>query len=247
MIAGRETGRGCATHVVARAMLWLAAPLLLSAPALAQFDVPASTAVREKITGQLLSAEGAPAPEAGDQIGAFVGDQVVGLFSFTGETATREFVIVIYGDLQNTNDVVEGAKRNQVITFRFFDSSANTDRTDVVVEAPNGERFTYKYAGEEVPPILDDLPIPIDLTPTRTLNLRVGVTGGNGGDGGDGDPVNRFDVDGNGRVQVRDAAIVLRIVTGATRGLSEDSLGRADVNDDGVVSTADAIEVLQNR
>lgn len=247
MIAGRETSRGFGAHAVARAMLWLAAPLLLGAPALAQFDVPASTAVREKITGQLLSAEGAPAPEAGDQIGAFVGDQVVGLFSFTGETATREFVIIIYGDLQTTNDVVEGAKRNEVITFRFFDSSANTDRTDVVVEAPNGERFTYKYAGEEVPPILDDLPIPIDLTPTRTLNLRVGVTGGGGGDGGDGDPVNRFDVDGNGKVQVADAAIVLRIVTGATRGLSEDSLGRADVNDDGVVSSADAIEVLQNR
>lgn len=241
----------CLCHSIARRVLLVVAVgaslLSPSRSAMAQFDVPAATVVREKITGQFLSAEGAPAPEAGDQIGAFVGEQVVGLYSFSGETATREFVIIIYGDVQSTNDVVEGAKRNAAVTFRFFDSSANTERTDVVVESPNGERFNYKYAGEEVPPVLEDLPIPIDLTPTRTLNLRVGVTTGGGGGGGDGDPVDKYDVDGNGKVEVSDAAMVLRVVTGSTRGISAEALERADINGDGIVSSADAIEILQNR
>lgn len=246
MVGSRQSVRSGPARVVRWAIVAFAAVLAPGATALAQFDVPTGTAVRERITGQLLSAEGAPAPEAGDQIGAFAGNQIVGIFSFSGETATREFSIVIFGDLETTNDVVEGAKRGQAIVFRFFDSSANTERTDVVVESPNGERYNYKYAGEEVPPVLDDLPIPIDLTPTRTLNLRVGVTGGGGGDG-DGDPVDKYDVDGNGKIEVADAAMVLRVVTGATRGVSSDALERADVNGDGAVSTADAIEILQNR
>lgn len=228
-----------------RAIVVLGAALGPGGAAMAQFDVPSSTAVRERISGQLLSAAGAPAPESGDQIGAFVGNQVVGLFTFSGEVTTREFNILIYGDLTSTTDSVEGAKRNEAVAFRFFDVSANTERTDVIVETPNGERFNYRYAGEEVPPILDDLPIPIDLTPSRTLNLRVGVT--TGGGGGDNDPLNKFDVDGNGKIEVADAAMVLRIVTGATRGLGEAVVDRADVNGDGAVSTADAIEILQNR
>ncbi len=216
--------------------------------ALGQFDVPASSSVREKIVGQFLSADGAPSPASGDQIGAFAGGKVVGLFSFTGEVASREFTITIFGDLPATSDVVEGAKLNEAVTFRFFDASANAERTDVVVETTGGERFNYKFAGEEAPPILDDLPIPIDLTPTRTLNLRVGVaTGGGNGDGGSTDPAGKYDIDGNGKVEVADAALVLRIVTGSTRGLGKDAIGRADVTGDGVVSTADAIEILQNR
>jgi len=216
--------------------------------ALGQFDVPASSSVREKIVGQFLSADGAPAPASGDRIGAFAGGKVVGLFSFTGEVASREFTITIFGDIAATTSVVEGAKRNEAVTFRFFDASANAERTDLVVETAGGERFNYKYAGEEVPPILDDLPIQIDLIPTRTLNLRVGVaTGGGSGDGGSADPAGKYDIDGNGKVEVADAALVLRIVTGSTRGLSKDAIRRADVTGDGVVSTADAIEILQKR
>lgn len=228
------------------ALAALVAGAALCAPALAQFDVPASTSVRERITGNLLSAEGAPNPEPGDQIGAFTGDQIAGLFTFSSDSA-REFSVVIYGDVASTTGVVEGAKRNEAVTFRFYDLSANTARTDVVVETTNGERFNYRYAGEEVPP-LDDLPIPIDLTPTRNLNLRVGVTGnGGGGGGGDDEPVNDFDVDGNGKVEVKDAALVLRIVTGATRGLSDEVIGRADVDGDQNVTTSDAIAILQFR
>lgn len=221
--------------------LWLGG----AAPAMAQFDVPTSTLVRQRITGQLRSSEGAPTPEAGDQIGAFVGDHIVGLFTFSAETPGTEFSIVIYGDLANTPDVVEGAKRGEPVTFRFFDASTDTERTDVVVEAPNGERVTYRYGGEEIPP-LDDLPIPIDLTPTRALNLRLGESEGGGGGGG-GSPVNNYDVDGNGKVEVADAALVLRIVTGARRGISDEVFDRADVNGDQVISSADAIEILQNR
>lgn len=222
--------------------------LLLGAPALAQFDVPAGTSIRERIAGQLLSAEGAPAPEPGDQLAAFFDGTVVGVFSYTDEDTTRAFELLIFGDNPGTPGIVEGPSRGDRVEIRFFDSSANQIRTDVVVENPNGERFNYRYAGEEVPPILDDLPIPIDLTPTQNLNFRVGVAAGGGGGGGDDDdPAGDYDVNGDGEINTRDAALVLRIVSGASRGVGSDTIARADVNNDNVVNTADAIAILQNR
>jgi len=221
--------------------------LACAAPAFAQqFDVPASTPVRERVTGQLLSAEGAPAPEAGDQVAAFFDGEVVGLFSYTDENATREFDILIFGDYPESRGVVEGPTQGDRVEFRFFDSSANQVRTDVIVENLDGERFNYRYAGEEVPPILDDLPIPIDLTPTRNLNLRVGVAGNDGGDGG-GDSAGDYDVNADGKINTKDAAVVLRIVSGGSRGVSSETIARADVNNDNVVNTADAVAILQNR
>lgn len=214
---------------------------LAASPAFAQFGTPGSTRMREKIVGKLLSATGAPAPAASDQLGVFFKNNLIGAFTYTG-TAT-DFVLTIYGDDPETT-AVEGPKPGEKVEFRFFDASANATRTDLRVENLEGEAFNYKYGGE-LNTIPDGLPIPIDLTPTRNLNLRVGVTdSGSGGGGTDGE---KYDVDGNGSIDEADAAMVLRMVIGARRGLSEDELAAADVNEDSRVDTNDAIAVMQNR
>lgn len=214
---------------------------VLASPALAQFGVPASTNVKEKLVGKLLSAAGAPTPASSDQIGVFFKDKLVGAFTFS-DTKT-DFSLVIYGD-DPTSAAVEGPKAGEKVEFRFFDQSVNASRTDLRVENVDGEAFSYKYAGEQST-IPDGLPIPIDLTPTRNLNLRVGVT--DTGGGGTGDTGDKYDVDGNGTVDEADVAMVLRMVIGAKRGLSDDELAAADVNDDSKVDTNDAIAVMRNR
>lgn len=220
--------------------------LVLATPsARAQFEQPGQSSVRERLTGEMLSAEGAPTPEAGDQVAAFFQGEVVGLFTFTSETSGRQFSFVVFGDNPSTSEV-DGPRQGDRVEFRFFDSSANQVRTDIRVENTQGEAFNYRYGGEEVPPILDDLPIPIDLTPTRNINLRLGVQPGGGGGGG-GEPSGDFDVNGDGTVDKRDAALVLRIISGASRGVSSSVVARADVNGDGVVNTQDAIDILRNR
>lgn len=220
------------------------ASLLASGQAFGQFGTPGSTNVRERLTGNLLSAEGAPTVASGDQLGAFFNDQIVGLASFTSGNG---FSIVIYGDNPATTAVVEGPRAGQAVQFRFFDASANQTRTDLRVENLEGEAFNYRYGGEEIT-IPDGIPIPIDLTPTRNLNIRLGVSsGGGGGGGGDDDPKAKYDVDGNDRVDSADAAMILRIVTGVSRGISDEVRERADVTGDNRIDTSDAIEVMQNR
>lgn len=217
-------------------------PFVFVAPVFAQFGTPGSTPVRERLTGRMLSAEGAPVVAQGDQLGAFVGETLCGSVTFG---STNEFTITIFGD-NTTTTIVEGPKPGEAVSFRFYDASANATRTDVRVENLTGEAFNYRYAGE-ASSIPDGLPIPIDLTPTRNLNMRVGATSGGGGNG-TGTPKNKYDVDGNSRIDTADAAMVLRIVTGGgSRGVADEVIARADVNGDKQVTTADAIEVMQNR
>ena len=216
--------------------------LCLAAPCAAQFGTPAATTIRERLTGQFLSAEGAPAPAQGDQIGVFFNNTAVGVFPFNSDS--RSFSVVVYGDNPDT-PAVEGPRVGQTVTFRFYDASTNSTRTDVRAENTEGEPFNYRYNGQFV----FEIPgVPIDLTPTRTLNLRLGATqGGGGGGGGGGDAANKYDVDANGKVDTADAAAVLRVVLGGGRGLSDDTIERADVTGDDQVTTADAIEVMRNR
>jgi hypothetical protein len=212
-----------------------------TSPAMAQFGVPGSTNVKEKLVGKLLSATGAPTPAASDQVAAFFGDKLSGAFTFSD--SKTDYVMTIYGDDPNTA-AVEGPKAGDKIEFRFFDASANATRNDIIVENLDGEKFNYRYGGE-LNTVPDGLPIPIDLTPTRNLNLRVGVTATGGG--GTGDDRDKYDVDGNGTIDEADAAMVLRMVIGAKRGLSDDELAAGDVNADTRVDTNDAIAVMQNR
>lgn len=255
-----------AMHTVARLALLLVVFLAAAPHAIAQFGTPASTTVRERLTGRLLSASGAPTPDAQDQIGAFFNNQAVGVFSFT--STSTEFSFIVYGDIPTTT-AVEGPRAGQPVQFRFFDASTNTVRTDVRVENTSGEPLNYVYGGEliEIP---DDFPFPIDITPTRNVNLRVGVTsGGNDDDDDDADsPLDRYDLDENGKIDDEDAALVLRAMiqggsapatasTGATTsttgtGTTTDttaaaSTNRLDVNRDGRVTSADAVEVLRNQ
>lgn len=226
-----------------QAMCGAAAAVIVAGSAFGQFGTPGSTKVREKLVGKLLSATGAPTPAAGDQIGVFFKGNLVGAHAYTG-TAT-DFSLTIYGD-DPTTTAVEGPKAGEKVEFKFYDASANATRTDLRVENPEGEVFNYKYGGELIA-FPDGLPIPIDLTPTRNLNLRIGATdSGNGGDG-NGDSRAKYDVDGNGKIDEADAAMVLRMVIGAKRGLSDDEVEAADVNGDDKVDTNDAIAVMQNR
>lgn len=224
-----------------RMILALLAATVIATPAMAQFGVPGSTNVKEKLVGKMLSAQGAPAVGASDQVAAFFGDKLIGAYTFSD--SKTDYVMTIYGDDPNTA-AVEGPAAGAKIEFRFFDFSANAARNDVIVENLEGEKFNYRYGGE-LNTIPDGLPIPIDLTPTRNLNLRVGVT--DSGSGGSGDDREKYDVDGNGVIDEADAAMVLRMVIGAKRGLTDDELAAADVNEDTRVDTNDAIAVMRNR
>lgn len=219
--------------------------LSIGAPALGQFSPPLSTPVRERVTGSIRLAEGETPPEIGDQIGVFDGETLVGLQTLTSETGTEEFSVLVFGDDPQTN-TVEGARRNNVLRVRFYDSGTETIRTDVRFENAAGEAATYRYRGEEIPPLPIELP-GLDLTPTRALNIRIGVSDGGGGGDGGGDPTNKYDINGDGRVDTRDAALVLRAMISPGSSLSDEELSRADVNGDGRVTTADAIEILRNQ
>ncbi len=277
--------------------------VLLPACAQAQFGVPGATLVAERLTGDLL---GEPAPEPGDQVGIFFGEQVVGRFVYTSDDTTRAFNMFVYGDDPST-EVKEGPEFNQILTVRFFDGSTDTVRTDLAFINANQEPITLRFKGQEVPPGLDDI-LPIDLTPTRGMNLQLGINppGGNNGSGGDnaGNPAGNYDINADGTVDNKDAAVILRLIAGSitsrhlsatntstatTTTESDDTengetteatsaasssvaalrttpsgvlalelrlleisspatlMDRADVNNDGVVNSADAIEVLKNR
>lgn len=189
-----------------------------SAPAaLGQISEPGPTTVRERIIGQVVAAANTPEPAAGDMIGAFFdSNKVAGRFVFTGTTVSRNFNILIYGDVASTPAVKEGPSRNQRVTFQFFDASANTLLPMTVLTKPGGEVFNYTYQGTEVPPIPIELP-GLDLTPSRDLDLRIGSSGGGGGDGGgNGGTTNRYDINGDGKVTIEDASLILRQVSGGS-------------------------------
>lgn len=214
----------------------------VAATAVGEFSAPSSTFVREKIVGTMLEGTTTVTPASGDQIAAFASKQVVGLFAYTSDDPG--FSVIVYGDATGTPEV-DGAKQNETITFKFFDDSTNTE-IDLQVVNEKGESVNLTYKGQELPPI--ELP-GLDLTPTRVFDLRPGSsTGGGGGDGGgDGGGVTpgKYDVDGDGKVTIEDAAMVLRIVVGAAAAGS--AAGDPDVDGDDKVSTRDAIEILRNR
>lgn len=218
-----------------------AAVLMFTAPALGQFSAPGSTLVREKIVGSIIEGTTTITPASGDQIAAFAKKQVVGLFAYDSDDPS--FSIVVYGDNPATEEV-DGAKQNENITFKFFDDSTNTE-IDLQVVNSAGETVNLQYKGQELPPI--ELP-GLDLTPTRVFDLRAGSSGGEGGGGGGGGGGGSgvdYDVDGDGKVTIEDAAMVLRIVVGASAAGS--AAGDPDVDGDDRVTTKDAIEILRNR
>lgn len=251
--------------------------LALTGAAQAQISEPGPTSVRERITGTMLAATGTPDPAAGDMIGAFFGsDQVCGRFVFSGTTVSRDFNILIYGDLASTAAIKEGPTRNQRVTFKFYDASANALLPMTVLSRPGGENFNFTYQGTEVPPIPIDLP-GLDLTPSRAYDLRIGESSGGNGNG-NGTPAARYDINGDGKVTIEDAALILRQISGgnmtapsastaaaqsstATGTTGTGSTGQSstttttqattgasmDVNRDQRIDFNDAIEVIRNK
>jgi hypothetical protein len=220
----------------------------LAPGAAAQFDPPLPSNAREIIAGEVLPGDAGVTPEPGDEIGALFEEVVIGRFVFTStQDQPDAFEIELFGDDPNTGEV-EGPEFGDPIEFQFYDSSTNTFLSmDVLNE--QGEVINPTFRGEVFP----DIPgLPIDLAPRRGLDLRIGGGvddddddggDGGGGGGGGGDP----DVNQDGRIDKKDAAIVLQVVLGGARILSEDLIRRSDVNGDGSVTTADAAAILRKR
>lgn len=225
-------------RAVAVAVLALGA---LAIPAHAQFDTPASTPVAERIAGTYITGANGVTPEAGDQIGAFDSEGVAGVFQFDA-SGSADFDLKIYGDDPATVDVKEGPRLNERLTFRFYDASTNSE-FEVVAINSSGEKINLTFQGVETPDLPIELP-GLDLTPTRIFDMTEGTAGGGGGGGGDPDTA-QYDVNGDGKVNTEDAALVLRAVMRGSSAVGEGV--DADVNGDGQVTTADAIAVLQNR
>ena len=224
-------------------------------PAAGQFnDSLPSTEIVWILGGDLIRAEGAPPIQAGDQIGAFSEGRLVGRIELSEARAAAGTYaeLRVFGDDPDTSEQ-EGPPPNGVVTFGYFDASTNTTITDVRAVNDDGEPVNLAYQGGERVPF--PFPIPgLPDAPSATVDLRIGVAGdddGGGGDGGGGGggqiPEGDPDVDGDGEITRKDAALVLRVVVGGTRLLDQATVGRADVNGDGVVSTEDAIAVLRAR
>ncbi len=244
-----------------RATLWVNMCVMglvlcsIASSARAQFSTPASTDVRQRVAGKLITESGGPVPQPGDQLGAFADDELVGSFTFISGSSATEFAFVIFGDSETTSEV-DGAKQGVKIEFRFFDASSNVTYLGLGIKSESGETFNYTFAGQMVPPF--DLPgFPIDqLVPTQALDMVVtndptnsgGLSSANNNGSGDGSgtPEGDFDIDGDGKVTTRDAAMVLRILSGSA-SVTAAEIQRADVNGDQVVNTEDAIAVLRNR
>jgi len=231
------------------------AVMLFPEIAAAQLGAPLVTNTRIRYIGSLESEPGEPQPEEGDQIGVFFGETLIGRYTFTqGQTDPIAFEIFASGDDQFTTGVQEGPEFGDPVSFQFYDASTNFLRTDIVPVNTGGEVINVVFKGQ----VGIDIPIinlpPELLYPTEDppFDLRLGVEPADNGDGGDGGnggggstPAGDPDVDNNGKVTREDAALVIRIVTGSGRGIDAATRGRADVNGDGVVSAADAIEVLR--
>ena len=175
------------------------------------------------------------------------------MFQFDTDSAeSLEFSFVVYGDEPDTEEV-DGPAIGDGVEFRFFRASTNTVYRRLGTLNASGESFNYQFNGITVPDFVGGFPFPIDLIPTAPLDLRLtgdpdesgGSVGGGdgGGDGGPGPP--DYDVNGDGEVTIRDAAEILRLMSGAS--IRVVSASRADVNRDGTVNLRDVIAVLRNR
>jgi len=219
-------------------------------PALAQFDAPVTTNTRIRYVGALLTGPGEPTPEDGDQIGVFHADEIIGRFTFSQNQADpTAFAFFANGDDPFTEQS-EGPGFGEPVSFRFYDASTNFVRTDIAPVNSAGEIINVVFEGQ----VGIDIPIislpPELLFPTADppFDLLLGTDPGDDGDNGNGGgptPAGDPDVNGDGKIDREDAALVIRIVTGSGRGIDSATRGRADVNGDGRVTTADAIEVLR--
>ncbi|MFI4855420.1 MAG: dockerin type I repeat-containing protein [Phycisphaerales bacterium JB065] len=227
---------------------------LLAPSASAQFVGGGGTNIRERVAGVLHLASDAPVPVDGDQIAVFYdGVAVSDVFQFTVESAeSLEFSVIVYGDDPSTEEK-EGPAVGDAVEFRYYRASTNVVYRRLATLNQSGEGFNYRFAGQEVPDFVGDLPFPIDLIPTAPLDLRLtgdpensgGSAGGDGdGDGGENSEPD-YDVNGDGVINVRDAAEILRLMSGASVRIV--SASRADVNRDGTVNIRDVIAVLRNR
>lgn len=229
--------------------------LVFGGQAATQFDTPGTTQFRERVAGSLQLDEGAPVPEPGDQLGAFFRGDLVGAFTFTSESETAngfEFSLTVSGDDPGTSEV-EGPSTGDRVEFRFFDSSSNTVFNSLRGRRPGTtENFNYTFSGQFIPPELDSFPIDIPLEPTAPVDFLLtedtnGTGNGGGGGGGVGD-FTTYDVNGDGQIDSKDVAFVLRFVVGRTApGSGDTPSARADVDGDGVISTRDAIAIIRNR
>ena len=228
---------------------------ILAGESLGQFVGSGGTLVRERVAGVLTLAPDAPTPVDGDQIAVFFDGVVVSeVFQFTVATAeSREYSIVVFGDDPSTEEK-EGPAVGDQVEFRYYRESTNVVYKRLGTLNQNGEVFNYQFAGQELPDFIGDLPFPIDLIPTAPLDLRLtgdpedsgGSIGGSGGGGGDdGPPTPDYDVDADGRITLKDAAEILRLMSGAS--IRVVSASRADANKDGTVNLRDVIGVLRNR
>lgn len=233
---------------------------VIAAPARAQFaDVIPATDIVEQLEGQLLGALGAPTPQPGDQVAAFAGDQILGVFTFVStQTDPLAWDMIIFGDDPDTANVKEGPAAGEVVTFQFFDVSTNTTRLDLApVSKATSEVITVGFEGAltfQFPfNISGAPPFPGPPGPNIPFDLKLGVnaptpspgTPTTGGASGPTGP--SLDVNGDGKVDKLDAAVVLRLVAGASRVVTEAQAAAADVNGDGVVDIQDAIAIIRNR
>lgn len=228
---------------------------VLAPSASAQFVGGGGTNIRERVAGVLRLSSDAPIPVDGDQIAVFYEGAVVSdVFQFTVESAeSLEFSVIVFGDDPLTEEQ-EGPGVGDAVEFRFYRASTNVVYRRLATLNQSGEAFNYRFAGQQVPDFVGDLPFPIDLIPTAPLDLRLtgnvedsgGSAGGDGdGDGGGESPGPDYDVNGDGVINVRDAAEILRLMSGASFRVV--SASRADVNRDGTVNVRDVIAVLRNR
>ncbi len=242
------------------AIISIASVVAVASPAVAQFSagVP-QTNIVEQLEGKLLSATGAPIPEPGDQIAAFFEQQILASFTFVSTQADPlAWDMIIFGDDPATPNTKEGPTAGEVITFQFYDASTNTTRLDLApTSQATSEVITVGFEGAETFQFPFNIPgappfpgapgptIPFDLT----LGIAVPTPGtGTPTTGGTAAPTGAsLDVNGDGTVDKYDAAVVLRLVAGASRGLTEAEAAAADVNGDGVVDTKDAIAIIRNR
>jgi len=236
---------------IAPPIVAVASSAFLAPAALAQFDSPPTPAseVRSRIVGEVTSESGAPTLDSGDEIAAIFNNTVVGLQQFGGGESPAALNLVVFGDDPETPEQ-EGPPNGAQITFRFFDQSTGMIRNNVVALNSAGEVSIVRFQGDRID---IDVPLPPDLLiPVQEFDLRLtaedgspGDGGGGGGGGGSaqGDP----DVNGDGTIDKRDVALVLRAVIGANRRLTDTQRARADVNGDGVVTTADAIEIIRQQ
>jgi len=230
-------------------------PFALVSAAAAQFEEPISSDVRERLSGLFVETTGGPTPEPGDEIGVFFDDQTIGFFEFASDSL--EYVVDVFGDDPET-DSVEGPTQGQPIELRFFDVSTN-ETIDLDALNAQGEVFNLTFQGQEVPQVIldffgEDSDLADVLIPSRIFSVRAAGTSGGDGDGGNGDgdgdgnggggtPAGDPDVNNDGSINERDAALVLRVVVGST--VSSEQRARADVDNDGTVTTRDAIAVLR--